>query len=349
MLTFLEWLEAVQTHTLWSPDKIGNVPGQKDVVGFPKMAAPGFRDIDKNQILKEKDEVERYLDQATSRLGVNWHIIYLEPTGYPETPSAPSQRQMKQAAGQDWERYAAFAHQTGQEIMGKGFQQQSENPNQPPANPQNTIVYVKPTSRVHTLGRWQQLHNIGHAIWGHAREHLAKFIAMLRKTIFEVQQQIHDPDVSNPEMETKPPTWSEIVVVLARLLDLKSFQRVFNVKAGQMDDPKVRANTALNNIMEAMFEFIATYLRNKGKLYLRPRGEVAGNAPDRIGEMEPNAEVVRKFGVRPWVWKAMESGAVWQTLNDGLTKIIDEAILDCVWAKVGGPIYATQGYITTEP
>jgi hypothetical protein len=101
--------------------------------------------------------------------------------------------------------------------------------------------------------------------------------------------------------------------------------------------------------MEAMHELVAAYFKNKGKIPLRPRGEVPG-APARAGEMQPVAEIERKFGVRPWVWKALASDAsAWEEVSASLSRIIEKAITNCVYAKAGGPIYATKGYITTVP
>ncbi len=334
-MSFIEWLEAAQTHTLWGQENIPNVPGVKDVIGVPKMAAPGFRRQDKASIEEGKDEVEKWLDEATGRINVHWHIVYLEPKGFPKTPSQNSIRQMKQVAGQSWKDYSHHATMVSNNILSKGVV------NNQPSSPGNTIVYIKPTSRVHGLSKWQQIHNIGHAVWGNAKKHLAKFITLIRQAIHKIQQQVHDP-------QGKMPTWAEMVVVLARLVDLKSFHRIFSVGPGDLDVPKIRVNTALNSIAEAMFELVALYLKNKGRINLRPRCEVGG-APDRKCKLQPNQEIVRKFGVRPWVWEAMEDESVWINFSAELSSVVDEAIRDCVWAKVGGPIYATKDYITTEP
>lgn len=340
MHSFAEWLRqemAVQTHPFWSDDKIGNKP-ERDGLGIPKLQRPGFRPSDKVMITRDCKEVEQWVDAATSKLGVHWLVCYIEPDkGIPETPSAASVRQMKIDAKPAWAKYTAQAQDKAQQVL----QTFSKEEVLPPPDAGNTIVYVKSTSRVHGLSKWQCIHNMGHAIWNHNPSNKGAFVRELRDAIFRLQQQAYDPD-------GKKPTWSEMVIVLARLLDLKSFQRVFSVKAGDLDTSKVRANTALNSIMEAMFELVAVYLKNKGRIPLRPRGEAAG-VPDRTGEMEPNAEVVRKFGVRPWVWKALASDAsAWAGVAEVLNRIVEQAILNSVYAKAG-PIYATQGYITTEP
>jgi hypothetical protein len=353
MQTFYEWLEAVQTNIQWRQDHIPLVKGQKDAIGVPSMAEPGYRKQDKEMILKEKDAVEALVDRATARLGVHWQINYIEtPHGTEETPVANAIRQMKQAGTPAWQQYSSMAHAQSADWMQQFHAKQADlptsHPNQQPPNPNNTIVYVKPTSRVHGLDQWQQLHNIGHAVWGQARKQQHKFSMMLRDTIRDLKTQIHGPEGGTP-------SWAEIVTVMARLTDLKSFQRVFQQPEGDFDNPKVRSMTALNNFMEAMYEMIANYLRNGGKIKLNPRAAVGipdtrDYVPDRRGEMQPNPEVERKFGVRPWVWKAIQGdGNFWNTLSQSLTAIIDEAIMSCVWSKVGGPIYATKGYITTKP
>ncbi len=343
-MDFKRWLlklEAVQTHKVWDDEHIPNTPA-KDILGIPKLKEPGFRKSDKILIDKHTKTVESYLDNATGRLGVHWVIMYLEPPrGVKETPTAGSVRQMKQAGQAEWKPYHQYAMlKADQQIRDFGSQGVL-----PPPNPQNTIVYVKPTSRVQGMSDWQSIHNIGHAIWGRARKGLAKFVKMLRQLIFDMQQKHHDSS-------GKKAQWAEMVVCLARLLDIKSYQRLFALCAGDLDDPKCRINTALNSFMEAMFELVAVYLKNKGTLPLRPRGPVR-DVPDRRTGLDPSAEhgieINRKFGVRDWVWKDLVLTAdEWQTASQGLTTIIDEAIRDCVYAKAG-PIYATEGYFTTEP
>ncbi len=348
-LNFRQWMEAVQTHTFWNQDDIKSQPGEKDALGLPRMARPGYRKQDKLLITKESKAVEEMVDAATRHLGVHWLVLYIEPEeGTPETPSANSIRQMYQAGKPGWNQYQQYAQGKASDVLQSFTQQQVL----PPPSPDNTIVYIKPTSRVHGLSQWQQMHNMGHALWGANKAHLAEFVNMLRDTVYQLQQVKVQ---QQGEAGTKP-NWAEMVVFLSRLVNLKSFQRIYSLEAGQLDQPKYRANTALNSIMEAMFELIAAYLRNGGKIPLKPRGEVGQErgqmaVPDRQGDIEPNPEVMRKFpNVRPWAWRAMpqDSGQMWEIAANGLKAIVEKAIKNCVYS-VAGPIYATKGYITTQP
>lgn len=391
--------EAVRHHMVgpsFQGDVIPNL-ATKDGIGASQIAKPGYRKGDVTKIEQESPEVAQLLDAATKKLGVHWLVMYIEPER--DTRETPSDWlwKMKQHPENDWEKYRQHAHGHAKNalddfVSGKDGgahthgEMDSGDGVQAPPHPENTIVYVKPTSRVHQLVAWQQLHNIGHAIWQSNKKYLSQFVQELRKMVYEMQQVQHNKDGSMPN------AW-EILLTIARLTDMKSYQRLFDLRQGDLNDPKKRSMTAFNNFMEGMIELIALYLKNGGKLPLKPRGEKIGGekrvnkfgrssysmaSPDRKGEMEPNPEIQsgdwtnaakQRSGefpgsselkgqnlkalptpTRDWAWKGMNlDQQSWDIASQKLTNIIDQAILNCTWAKKKGPVYATEGYITTNP
>lgn len=323
---------AAKTYTKWG-NKAIDQRVDKDAIGIPKLARPGFRTKDKQQIENNNTQVENWLNNATESHNIHWVVGYLEPSE-------------NMAHGeQDWPAYAAMGQEFGQQSM-TDFHS-GENATTPPPDPSNTIVYIKPTSRVHTLTPWQQIHNIGHAVWQHCVPHRQAFEQALIGMVDRLQKSIYNQDGVQP-------TKQEVVVTLARLLDVQSFQRIFGLQKGDLGILHKNINTAIGSFDEAMYELIAVFLRNKGHVPLRSRGEVPHGpgkvaTPDRRGKMEPNQEL-NSLGVRQWVWEAMASNdEAWQAAALELDKIIVAALRNCVWASAGSPIYATVGTISTEP
>src|SRR5262249_8209794 len=147
----------------------------------------------------------------------------------------------------------------------------------------NTIVYIKPTSRVHTLKSWQQAHNIGHAVWGYAKEKgsriYADFNKALRKIVYDMQQKADEK--TGGEKEAMPNA-RESTLMLGRVLGTgASFRRMFSAgvddKGGnEFDKPSFRVNTALNSYDEAMFDLIAVFLNSGGKIPIKTGGDIKG-------------------------------------------------------------------------
>ena len=81
-------------------------------------------------------------------------------------------------------------------------------------DPSNTVVYIKPTSRVHGLDEWQQMHNIGHSIWDYAKKNnsriQAEFVKTLKNGIQELQQRFYEPEMRSG------PNAAEITIMLGR-------------------------------------------------------------------------------------------------------------------------------------
>lgn len=360
----------------------------KDALGLPRLQKPGYSAKDVRQINRESPDVATMLDEATKKLGVHWIVMYVEPEeGTKETPSDWIWK-MRRDPDNEWDKYKNYSHGHAENAL-KDFISGKEGGahtvgDTKDASPSNTIVYIKPTSRVHGLSPWQQVHNIGHAIWGHNTHQLSKFVEKLRMIVYEIQQSKYQKEGN------KPNAW-EILVTLARVLDLKSYQRIFSLKPGDLQIPAKKVNTAFNSFMEGMIDLVAAYLNNKGVLPFKPRPEIEGGnkkinrfgrtcytvgTPDRQGKMEPNPEIQagdwrvaakQRAGnfpgsgqaghekplpvpTRDWCWEPINlDPTVWKIAATGLSDIIEEAILNCTWAKQGGPIYATKEYITTQP
>jgi hypothetical protein len=310
---------------------------EKDYIGVPRMTRPGFRKTDKRLIHDAQPKVEQWLNKATEQYGIHWVMLYLEPTA-------------DMAHGQaDWQRYKEY----GDQEAAKELQTFTSDPQhqaieglEPPSD-QNTIVFIKPTSRVHSLSPWQQIHNIGHGVWLNCTNHRDQFVAALKNTISKLQQNVYDSS-------GVAPSEAEVTVILGRLLDVQSFCRMFSLQHGDLNDPKKNLNTSIGSFNEAMFEMIAIFLRNGGKLPLKGRGPVAQSpgkvaTPDRRGKMEPNQEV-NSLGVRSWVWEPLAAGDdAWAEAARELEMIVVAALKACTWGVVGGPIYATVGELSTEP
>lgn len=356
---FSQWLdEAVRTRMMFPYEEpetgkpvTPQQAGYKDAAGFPVMDKPGFRRSDMSLIRRWAPEVEQQLDKATANLGVHWVLLYLPPK--PDMPTIdkpgqpiPSARQAREMGGAGWKMYEPYSHGVAKQELWDFVKTQE----QPPPSPNNTIVYVKPTSRVHALSKWQLEHNIGHAVWGYARMsnggHLkAKFVKTLRQIIYDLQQKAYDAGGPLPNAK-------EITIVLARVLKQgAAFRRCFQAKAGDLDKPQFRVNTAFNSFDEAMFDLVASYINAGGRIPVDLSGVIqsdSGESP-RSGELPPHPEIERKFQPRSWVWQKLASDqSAWQEASNKLSAIVGEAIQACVWAKIGGPVYATSGYITTS-
>jgi hypothetical protein len=397
--------EAVRTHMMWGTS-IPRDPSKKDVRGLPAMAEPGFHDQDRKAIIKHHPDVEKQLDQVTQRIGINWLILYLEPRMggvNQETPSLSGPQEIppelqgknvrswqwfnstpgfKARAKADWTKYADYSHNVAADKLWELIREE------PGVSGSNTVVYIKPTSRVDPMGKWQQMHNIGHAIWDNAKRSGGgrirnQFVKVIRDAIRDLQQRHYDPETG------KPVSTGDIIVMLGRLLDVVSFMRAAaSTDPKELDSDKGRViETAFNSFAEAMYDLIALYFNNGGKINLYPRGQYTSHArqeyPSRVDQipmppalaakqgpqyttslgappttMQPaNWEAGQrpargwaKFQTHPWVLEKMASDReAWGKIGEQLTALVDEAIKSCVWDNISGPIYATTGYITTKP
>lgn len=327
---FRDWLNAnemaVQHHFQFGDEAPANKPG-KDPAGFKLMARPGFRHSDRELLVRDSATAEKWLNAATEKDGIHWIIGYLEP---PEDA--------KELDPDDWAKYDQRAKEFGQQAL-----EQFPKTALPPSNPSNTIVYVKPTSRVHPMTAWQQVHNIGHAVWNFNQPQRQKFSEELKEAIRVLQQRVYHAD---PQAT---PSEAEITIVVARLLDNLMMQRALVLQPGDMDDSAKIANTAFNAYDELMYDMVASYLRNKGHIPLKPRGVGKIAKFDRTAAMRPNPEVTAKTGAKAWVWEKLAGdAAAWDEVAKRLDKIVLEALQNCVWSKVGGPIYPYKK-LTTQP
>jgi len=208
----------------------------------------------------------------------------------------------------------------------------------------NTIVYIKPTSRVHSLTPHEQIHNIGHALWLRNPDLLLKAKQILSDAVHRLQQSAYDADPNSP-----PPTEAEITVILARLLDLLSYQRVLNLQPGDLDSTVKTALTALNAYDEAIFDMIPAFVNAGGQINLYPRGAGKVFTQDRAEAIPPNQEVIQKRGVRPYVWEKMAADrSAWAEVSKKISDVIVECLKASTWAKQGGPIYPYKK-LTTKP
>jgi len=338
METFINWLNinemAVKTSTRFG-NPIPNLDSRDDA-GFKNMSRPGFRDVDRNLIRRDSPEVERKLTQATEKYGIHWVIGYLEP---------------KEDADENnpahWDQYAAQAKQDGQQMLQQFGQEykasQSVVPIEPP-NPENTIVYIKPTSRVHSLTPHEQVHNIGHALWLRNPAQMARAKQELMQAVHVLQQSAHQADPQSP-----PPTEAEVTIILARLIDLLSYQRTLTLNPGDLGSSVKTALTAFNSFDEVIFDLIPAFVNAGGQINLYPRGPGKIAKFDRTAAIPPNQEVIQQKGVRPWVWEKMASDRnAWAEVSKIITGIVIECLHASTWAKKGGPIYPYQK-LTTKP
>lgn len=342
-MSFKRWCSehAVQHKLVWGKDEIPQNKLDKDPLGVAKMHEPGFRSTDKAQVIRGKDQVEKWLNNATERLGIHWVLIYLEPN-----------RGMKENDPEDWDKYNRRAIGVGNYVLGK-FKPEVA-PGIAPPDPANTIVYIKPTSRVHGLTAWQQIHNIGHAVWRQNAQYKEEFSNILRNAVKKLQMDVYDKSDS-------PPTDTEVMILMSRLLDNQALQRLLTLKQGDLSDPKKVYNTMLVGFDELLFDLIASFLRNKGRIPLKPRGSSRFVSFDRSKDMEPNQELATatslNFGTeekphtapREWVYKALAAPASdWEEVSEALNLIVYKALKACTWGSVHGPIYP-YGKLVTEP
>lgn len=306
------------------------------VAGVQVPEQPGFRPSDKVSIEKNKDEVIKYLDKSTAHLGINWLYLFVEPE-----------------AGMDVDTYHKHTEKLAMDDL----------KSHPDFDPQRTIVLNKPTSRVHTLNTWQMLHNVGHAVWS-LPQNLKLRAEMFRYVRGEFAKMMHFTGETGDH---------DLMVFFARFLDNKSLQRLFS-----LTDPSkgpARVNTVFNSPNELSNEIIGSYLRNFGKVPLKPRGEMKGRAPDRIGKTPhipgydhpyfgqwakevgaaaPGSNNTPEdwgfeagFDKKPgdWTYEALppEAEQIVRSIADTLNKnYIVPALTNCIYAKNGGkPVYTT--------
>jgi hypothetical protein len=317
---------AVQTHFKFGGSEIPS--GGKDTAGFNLMSRPGFRTSDRMLLIRDSQQAEQWLNESTEKDGIHWIVGYIEP---PKTT--------KELDPEDWEKY----HQAST-TFGKAAMEQFPKTVLPPPSPNNTVVYVKPTSRLHPMTAWQQVHNIAHAVWNFNPKERQEAHKVIQGAVKELQQRIHAIDPND-----LPPSEEEITVILARLLDNLMLQRALVLEPGELDDPKKVAHTGFNAYDEVMYDLVASYFRNKGHIPLRPRGVGKIAKFDRTERIDPNPEIVQKKGVRPWVWERLAADhAAWDDVAKKLDALVLEAIRGCVWAKIGGPVYPYKK-LTTLP
>lgn len=308
----------------------------RDNAGLKHMSRPGFRDVDRNLIHRDSPEVERKLTAATEKYGIHWVVGYLEP-----------EKGLEEDNPEDWKKYAAQTRQDGQQLLQQFGQEYTTDksvvPIEPP-NPENTIVYIKPTSRVHNLTPHEQVHNIGHAIWLRNIGQMMNAKRELMKAVRVLQQSAYEADPQSP-----PPTEAETTIVLARLIDLLSYQRTLVLNPGDLGSSIKTALTAFNSFDEVIFDLFPAFINAGGQINLYPRGSGKIAKFDRAGPIPPNQEVIQQKGVRPWVWEKMAADrTAWTEVSKIITNIVVECLLASTWAKKNGPIYPYQK-LTTKP
>lgn len=319
-MKFSKWLlqkeMAVQHHFDFADDDIPTT-GDRDSGGFKHMTRPGFRKGDRMMVIRDSHKVEDYMNGSTEHFGIHWIIGYVEPDS-----------KAKEQDKESWAQYSARGKQLGQDWL-QNFQ--GDKTIMPPPSPENTIVYIKPTSRLHPLTAWQQMHNVAHAVWNFNQPQRKQFAERIRTAIKDLHQTVYSND---PE----PPTENEITVVLARLLDNQMLQRALSIE--DIENSIKVSNSGWNSFDEVMYDVLTSFFRNKGKIPLRPRGPGKVYGKDRTGDMEPNQQVVQHKNVRDYVWKKLlDNQAAWDDVSKDLNGICIDAIRQCVWAKQNGPIY----------
>lgn len=372
MKSFLTWLsEATKTVRDFLPDAghAGKpLKDRRDAFNFPFLDKPSFRAGDVKQINAEHGKVEQWLNKSTEKFGVNWLLLYLPPEENTQTIDPPEYynkavgvKGARKQGEEGWNKYQPYAIGHAKNELDKFLQDYQAQG----ATIENTIVYVKPTSRVHGLSGWQQAHNVGHGLLGvkDIKEPLsavagtagknpsakAAFVRMLRDIVYEMQQKHYDQD-------GRKPNWVEMVLTLGRVLGVgASFRRLFSVRAGQLDT-NFLGNTALNaKFQEALYELMTIYINSGGKFPIQTTGAIKDTpVADRSGELprgEAGAEIDRKFPntkARDWVYKPLASSQQdWESAVAQLDEFIGKIFKSCTWGKVGGPIFATHGFVST--
>lgn len=340
--------------------------------GMPRASRVGFSDKDREMIERGAPEVENYLNKVTEKWGLHWLLLYIEPKKGSQPSSWTDKGDLEHPTwgktGQThWDVYEKMS---GNIATRKAAAFMKENG----LDPNSTIVYIKQGSRVHGLSTWQQLHNIGHAVLTACDKHQKALVGKIQGVVHDLQLAAYDaaPDV-------QPPSEQEITIVLSRLLNNQSLQRTLTVQDQELDRGPKLVNTAFNSYQELIYDLIASFLRNGGKLPLKPRGELTGSAarPARKSKIDRSAdlsdlpargEIDRKFGdamaeplpgmgdktyrgkTRDFAWKALASdAAAWQEAAAKLERIIYAAFKCATWGRQGGPVHATPGYLTYDP
>ncbi len=422
-MEFAQWFEAKirQDTSRLNPDEAppwmktpeGNP--HRDGAGLPTLQHGGFRKADAKTIQKSLPIVDEVLTKscsnATKTVGVNWLCIYLPPTpdmqtiDDPEKPyGANSVRDARIKGKEGWDAYEKYSKDYARQQLDKWVAEEG-------INTSDTVVYIKPTSRVHTLTPWQMTHNKGHAIWGSAYEGVLsmdnilselahfmcdeiyqlyeadevkaqgdmqavaqaaanvatkgpmrkKILAQFVKVVREMMDTMHRQHYSKTG---RPPNAKEMTVMLSRVLPIgASFRRILQSNPDdpnkRFDKPEFKINTALSNFMESMFDLVAIWFNAGGKIPLKTSGAIRHPSAvqpiigDRSAAIPPEfpgrREVERHFGkkVRPYVWEPLVADPKWADYSKQLSDLVADAIRSCVWDKVGGPIYATYGFLTT--
>lgn len=343
---------------------------KKNMFGMPRASKVGFSDKDRKMIERGAPEVEDYLNKVTNKWGIHWLLLYIEPKKGSQPSSWTDKGELEHPSWGDtgkthWDVYEKMSGNIAAR-KAQAFMQENG------LDPQDTIVYIKQGSRVHGLSVWQQLHNIGHAVLGACGKQQNALVKKIQDVVRDLQMTAYD---SNPD--SQPPSEQEITVVLSRLLNNQSLQRALTVKDDELDKGTKLVNTAFNSYQELMYDLMASFLRNGGKLPLKPRGELtgasarAGKGIDRSGDLSDlgaRGEIDRKFGdasasslagsadntysgkTRDFAWKALASdAAAWQAAAEKLERIIYASFKCATWGRQGGPVHATPGYLTYDP
>jgi hypothetical protein len=166
---------------------IPNLP-ERDSAGMKHMSRPGFRQQDRFYLDRECPEAARKLTAATEKYGIHWIVAYLEPS-----------EDMKEDDPESWERYKAQSSGEGGKLLQQfGQEYKQEEGMLAPPNPENTIVYIKPGSRVHCLTAHEQVHNIGHALWLRNPTQMARAKQEIQQAVKILQQSAHEADPQAP-------------------------------------------------------------------------------------------------------------------------------------------------------
>lgn len=379
---FLDWLAdrhpidfdemAFRQHNIWHGQN--PIAAERDpTFGMPRPSRLGFSNFDRKTIERGEKQVEKYLNQVTAQWGLHWLLLYIEPKqGSNPTDDPDKEKQVGHWGGQgtDFDIYKKMSGNIAKMKADRFIQENGLDPN-------STIVYIKQGSRVHGLSVWQQLHNIGHAVFSNNTKIRDVLLKKIQDAVREYQQRLYD---SNPD--SPPPSEFEIFVTLARLLNNHSLQRVLTMQPGDLDDPRKIVNSAFNSTKELLFDLIASFLRNKGHLPLEPRGQInqapntmppeskgVSRAGDMSGLKNARGEIDRYSNIRipsgsapvlsldpksqrgptrDWAWLPMADKEAWAELSKKLDRIIYAAFKSVTYGKVG-PIHATPDVLTYNP
>lgn len=345
---YFELKEASRQRFIWAgqqPEVQKDANGKivRDTAGFAVLSQPGFRATDKTSLIKSASQVKNWLNAATEHMGIHWLVIYNEPI-QPDEPTTPNNYDPVAQGDRHygWKNYKQRTQEIAEKELEKfisGHSNDTLRKGVPDIN--NTIVYVKSTSRVHNMDAWLAVHNIGHAIWGRASKYKEEFSRQLEGAVRILQQAAYEIEPNAP-----PPSQTEITVMMARLMGHKSLTKIWQAdKPGQMDNQGFRMMTSMLNYDEFLFDLIASFLRNKGRLPIYPRADFSGDVSPIVGFQ--GATTVSQ--PRDWVWKKLASDKqAWQKVARTLEGIVYRALKSCTWGALGRPIYSTYGKLTTE-